>query len=132
MATINTIAVAARNVRSLDTGVYAISGKPVLPVVPAAGDSITLFTMPHDARALSAHLRQPANVGAGCTLKLQRNRAGVRTDLTASTTAATAGVVNSSGLLPVDLIAGDTVEVLVSGAVNAAAAIEYDIQCQHA
>lgn len=132
MATNNSIAIPARKVRSLDTGVYAVSGKPVLPVVAAAGDSITLFTMPHDARALSAHLRVPADLGASVVCKLQRNRGGTRTDLTVATTAAQAGVVNSAGVLPVDLLAGDTVEVLVSGAVNAAKAVEYDVQCQHA
>lgn len=131
MATNNLIAIPARNVRSLDTNVYAISGKPVLPVA-ANGDSITLFTMPHNARGLLAHLRQPNNVGAGVTLKLQKNSGGTRTDLTASTTAATAGVVSSAGLMPGDLAAGDTIEVLVSGGANAAVAVEYDIQCQHA
>jgi hypothetical protein len=132
MATNTSIQMLARNVPSLDTGVYSISKKPVLPVVAAAGDSVTLLTMPHSARILSAHLRQGANVGAGVTLKLQKNSGGTRTDLTASTTAATAGVVSSIGLLPVDIAPGDTIEVLVSGAQNAAVAIEYDIQCQHA
>lgn len=132
MATNTSIQILARNVRSVDVGEYAIDAKPVLPVVAAAGDSVTLFTAPHGMRLFSAHLRQPATVGAGVTLKLQKNSAGVRTDITASTTAATAGVASSTGLLPLDLAAGDTVEVLVSGAVNAAVAIEYDILARHA
>lgn len=131
MAIISLIAIAARNVRSVDVGEYAIDAKPVLPVA-AAGDSITLFTAPHDIRLYGAHLRQPANVGAGVTLKLQRNRAGTRVDLTTATTAATAGVVSGGGLVPIDLLAGDTVEVLVTGGANAAVAIEYDLLCRRA
>ncbi|MCP3735624.1 hypothetical protein M9979_12145 [Sphingomonas sp. RP10(2022)] len=131
MATITSIAIAARNVRSLDTGVYSIDGKPALPAV-AAGDRIVLFTAPHAMRLTSAHLRQTAGMGASATLKLQKNSASTYTDLTASTTAATAGVVNSAGLLPIDLAAGDTVEVLVSGGASAAGVIEYDILARHA
>lgn len=132
MATINTIAVPAKAVRSLDTGMYNVDGKPVLPIVTAAGDSITLFTFPHDGRIVQAHLRQPATVGAGVTLKLQRNRGGTRVDLTGSTTAATAGTINGAGLCPTDFLLGDTVEVLVSGGMNAAVGIEYDLTCQRA
>ena len=132
MAINGLIAIAARNVRSVDVGEYAIDGKPVLPVVAAQGDSITLFTAPHDMRLYGAHLRQAANVGAGVTLKLQKNSGGTRTDLTGSTTAATASVVSGSGLVPIDLKAGDTVEVLVSGGVNAAVAIEYDLLVRRA
>lgn len=132
MATNTSIQILARNVRSVDVGEYTIDAKPVLPVVAAAGDSITLFTVPHDIRLYGAHLRQAANVGAGVTLKLQRNRGGARVDLTAATVAAAAGVVSGGGLVPIDLIAGDTVEVLVSGGVNAAVAIEYDLLCRRA
>jgi hypothetical protein len=132
MATNTSIQVLARNVRSVDVGEYSIDAKPVLPVVAAAGDSITLFTAPHDIRMNTAHLRQAAGGGAGVTLKLQRNRAGVRTDLTATTTANTAGVVSSATVGPQDILAGDTVEVLVAGGVNAAIGIEYDLLCRRA
>src|SRR2546430_5119455 len=50
----------------------------VLPVA-AAGDSITLFTVPCDMRLYGAHLRSLAAQTA--TAKLQLNRAGTRTDL---------------------------------------------------
>lgn len=132
MATNNTIAKAARNVRTVDVGTFSIDDKPTLPVVATAGDSITLFTAPCDMRLYGAHLRQGAGVGAGVTLKLQKNSGGTRTDLTASTTAATAGVVSGSGLVPIDLKAGDTVEVLVSGGQNAAVQIEYDLLVRRA
>lgn len=132
MATNNNIARLARNVRVVDVGSFAIDDKPTLPVVATAGDSVTLFTAPCDMRLYGAHLRQPATVGAGVTLKLQKNSGGTRTDLTASTTAATAGVVSGSGLVPIDLKAGETVEVLVSGGANAAVAIEYDLLVRRA
>lgn len=132
MATNNLIAKAARNVRTVDVGNFSIDDKPTLPVVAAAGDSVTLFTAPCDMRLYGAHLRQGADVGANVTLKLQKNSGGTRTDLTASTTAATAGVVSGTGLVPIDLKAGDTVEVLVSGAVNSAAKIEYDLLVRRA
>lgn len=131
MALNSTIALAATQVRSLDTNLYDIIGKPVLPAV-AAGDNVTLFTAPHAMRVTSAHLRVPATLGAGVVCKLQKNSGGVRTDLTAATTAATAGVVSSAGLLPVDMAAGDTVEVLVSGGASTAGAIEYDVIAQRA
>lgn len=131
MALLNSIAIPAKNVRSLDTGLFAISGKPVLPAA-AAGDNITLFTFPHGGRMTGAFLRQPANVGAGVTLKLQKNSGGVRTDLTAATTAATAGVVSGVGVTPVDFLPGDTVEVLTAGGASAAVQVEYDIVCQRA
>ena len=132
MATNNLIAVAARNTRTVDVGEFAIDGKPTLPVVAAAGDSVTLFTAPCDMRLFSAHLRQTAALGAGVTLKLQRNRAGARVDLTQSTTAATAGVASSTGIVPIDILAGDTVEVLVSGGANTAQPIEYDLLVRRA
>lgn len=131
MALVSTIAVAASLVRSLDTGLYNISAKPVLPAV-ANGDNVTLFTAPHAMRVTSAHLRVPGTLGAGVVCKLQKNSGGVRTDLTAATTAATAGVVSSAGLLPVDMAAGDTVEVLVSGGASTAGGIEYDVIAQRA
>ena len=130
MATNSTIAVPASLVRSLDTNLYDIAGKPTLPAV-ASGDSVTLFTAPHAMRVTSAHLRVPATLGAGVTCKLQKNTGGTRSDITASTTAATAGVVASVNL-PIDLASGDTIEVLVSGGASSAGAIEYDVIAQRA
>jgi hypothetical protein len=131
MATNNLIAIPARLVRSLDTGNYTMDGKPTLPVA-AAGDSITLFTMVHAGRIMGATLKVPNTVGAAVTLKLQKNSGGTRTDLTVATTAATAGVVTGVTLLPVDFLAGDTVEILTAGGTNAAVIVEYDVVCRHA
>ena len=131
MATQTAIAVPATQVRSLDTGLFTINGKPVLPVT-ANGDRQVLFTAPHAMRVSAAHLRVPATLGASVVCKLQKNSATVYTDLTAATTAATAGVVTSAGLLPLDMAAGDTVELLVAGAASTAGGIEYDVNVQRA
>ena len=131
MPTNTTIAVPATQVRSLDTGIFNIAGKPVLPAVPAA-DRVVLFTAPHAMRVTAAHLRVPATLGASAICKLQKNSGGAYTDMTASTTAATAGVVSGAGLVPLDLAAGDSVEVLVSGGTSTAGAIEYDVAAQRA
>lgn len=131
MATITSIAVLARNVRVVDVGLFAIDAKPALPAA-ANGDNIVLLTAPCDMRLFSAHLRQPATLGAAATLKLQRVRGGVRTDLTAATTAATAGVVSGAGLVPIDILAGDTIEVLVGGGALSAGIVEYDLLVRRA
>lgn len=96
------------------------------------GDRIQLATITRDARMLSAHLRAVATLGAGCTLKLQRDRAGVYVDLTVATTAGGASLVTSATTGPVDLKVGDVISALVGGAdVGAAAAIEVDLLLQH-
>lgn len=132
MATVSTIAIAAKLVRSLDTGLFDITGKPALPAA-ANADRITLFTAPHDMRVISAHLRQTAGMGAAATLKMQKNPQGAGAnlvDMTAATTAATAGVVTSAGLLPIDLAAGDTVDLLVGGGALTAGIVEIDVVAQ--
>ncbi len=131
MATINTIAIAAKNVKSVDVGVYNINGKPVLPAAPNA-DRIVLFTAPHGIRVSSVHLKVPATLGANATLKVQKNSGGVYTDASATTTAATAGVVTGATTGPFDLAAGDSIELLVGGGALTSGQVEYDILCQHA
>lgn len=133
MATNSTIAILARNISMLDTGTFNLDGKPVLPAV-ANGDRIVLLTFPNDGRMTSAYLTVSAGLGGAATLKMQRNRSGVYTDITAVTTAATAGKVGSAGLLPLDFLAGDTIELLVGGGAltGGVAGTEYDILAQHA
>lgn len=126
MATNSTVAVPASLVRSLDTGLYNISGKPLLPNA-AAADRVVLFTFPHAARVTSAHLKVPNTLGTGVTLKLQKNSGGTYTDMTATTTAVTAGVVTGAAIGPMDFAAGDTVEALVAGGTITPAAVEFDV-----
>jgi hypothetical protein len=62
----------------------------------------------------------------------QKNSGGTRTDLTIATTAGGASYVTSATIGPVDVIAGDIIELLVGGAnISAAAAVEVDITLQH-
>lgn len=134
MAIQTSIAVGKLLVRSLDTGLFVQIFKPVLPVT-AQNDSQVIATQRHSGRLVTAHLRVPANLGAGATAKLQKRDVGTGTavDITAATTAATAGVVSSAGLLPIDFNDGDTIELLVSGAATTVAAtIEIDLQMQRA
>jgi hypothetical protein len=133
MAIQTAIAIAAKNVRSLDTNLYDITGKPVLPAT-ANGDSQVLLTFPNAARLYGAHLTVPATLGAGVTVKLQKRdgTTGAAVDITASSVAATAGIVSGTGLVPIDVKAGDTIEVLVSGGASAAGQIAFDLVAQHA
>lgn len=134
MAIQTAIAVPKTQVRSLDTGLFLQTYKPALPAT-AQNDSQVIATQRHAGRLYGAHLRVPANLGAGATLKLQKRDvdSGVATDISLTTTAATAGVVAGTGLLPVDFKDGDTIEVLVSGAAtNTAAVIEIDLLMQRA
>lgn len=131
MAVITSIVVPSKLVRSLDTGLFNIDGKPVLPAA-ANGDQINLFEVPHAMRATAAHLRVPAGLGAASTLKMRRNRGGVTTDMTAPTTANTAGVVSGAGLVPMDLQAGDIVELVVGGGALTAGQVEFDVSAQRA
>jgi hypothetical protein len=126
MANVTSIAKPATQVKSLDTGIYNIADKPVLPAANN-GDRIVLFTFPHAFRMTSSHLKVPATLGAGCTIKLQKNSGGTYTDITALTTAATAGVVTSAAIGPTDFAAGDTIEVLISGANLTSGTVETDI-----
>jgi hypothetical protein len=131
MAVVTSIMIAARNVRVVDVGEFSIDYKPVLPAA-ANADNIQLFTAPCDMRLNTAHLKVPTGLGASATLKMQRNRAGVRTDITAATTANTAGVVNAAGIAPLDLLAGDIIELLVGGGALTSGTVEYDLLVRRA
>jgi hypothetical protein len=117
----------------MDGMIYDIHGKPVIPAT-VNGDSQLLLTFPNAGRLYGAHLTVPATLGGGVTGKLQLRRVATNTvvDITQSSTAATAGVVSGSGLVPTDFAVGDTVELLISGGTSAAAqTIAYDLACQH-
>jgi hypothetical protein len=135
MAIITSVAIPRTQVRSLDTGLYLQTQRPLLPAANA-GDSIVVLTQPTAGRIYGAHLTVPATLGAGVTVKAQKRDAvtGVAVDITASSTAATAGVVAGTGLVPIDFNAGDTLEILVSGAAIAAGAgvVILDVATQHA
>jgi hypothetical protein len=74
------------------------------------------------------HSGVSATLGAGCTVQLRVNRAGVFTALTAASTAAAASV-NRMNAAPMLLLAGDIIELLVGGAgVGAAANVTIDLE----
>lgn len=131
MAVLSTILLAARFVRVVDVGEFSIDAKPVLPAANN-GDNIQLFTAPCDMRLNTSHLKVPNTLGASATLKMQRNRGGTRVDMTATTTAATAGVVNGSTIGPMDLQAGDIIELLVGGGALTSGTVEYDLLVRRA
>lgn len=93
---------------------------------PASGDNIKLFTVPigQKWRLSSVAQRIAATFGAGAIVQARHNRAGVYTPIAGASTAAAASKTDGSALiaLPLDLIGGDTIELLVSGAAISAAA----------
>ncbi len=123
----------------VDHGLFSIGLKKTInnsaangSAYPQNADNIQLLTITRNARLLACYLRAVATLGAGATIKLQKNTGGVRTDLTIATTAAAVTSVSGITLLPVDLVVGDIIEALVGGAnVSAAAGIEVDLNLQH-
>lgn len=133
MAVITTYLLANTVTPQLDVGLYVNTQKrTIASPFPANTDNVQIFTIQRNCRMLSAHLRVGATLGTGATIQLQRNRGGTRVNLTAATTAAAAGVVTSVAIGPLDLQAGDIIELLVGGAdITASAAVEIDMALQH-
>lgn len=139
MAILTTYLLASTVTPQLDVGAYINTQKRNLnnlaangSAYPQNGDNVQVLTIQRNARLLNSHVVAKATLGAGATVKLQRNRAGARVDLTVATTAGGASVVNSATIGPLDLLAGDIIELLVGGAnVSAAADVEIDLLLQH-
>lgn len=108
------------------TGAIAIAN-----AAAANGDRMQIFTVTRNMRLMQAIMAVDATLGASCTIKLQRDRSGVFTDLTIATTAGGASIVTSATLGAFDLIVGDVITVLVGGAaVGAAANVTIDLLVQ--
>ena len=104
---------------------------PLINGSAVATDRIQLMVVTRRSRLHSAHLAVDATLGAGTTLKLQRDRAGVYTDLTGLTTAGAASIATSSGLGSFDLNEGDIITALVGTAnITAAAGLLVDLLVQ--
>ncbi len=133
MAVVNTYALPATETPEIHAGAFTITRvMAIASGAAASGDNITVLTMGRNARLNQSFLRNGGTLGASCTLKLQRNRGGTRTDLTVATTAGSASVVSGITIGPVDLLAGDIIEMLVGGAnIGAAATVEVDLLLQH-
>lgn len=103
----------------------------ILSAAASNGDRIRLIQITRNMRVTTAWLTVSGTLGALCTLQLQRDRAGVYTNMTVATTAAAAGSVNNSTIGPIDLDVDDYVVVLVGGAnVAAAATVTVDLLSQ--
>lgn len=99
--------------------------------IAANGDRIQLFTVTRNMRVIHSILNVDATLGAGATLKLQRDRSGVYVDLTVATTAGAASIVTGITLGAIDLAEGDIVTALVGGAnITAAANANVDLLVQ--
>lgn len=133
MAVLTTFLTSTTSQPILDTGVYVVTKKFTAPATGVSNaDNLQLIPILRNGRLIAAHLNAKGTLGAGATLKLQRNSGGTRTDLTIATTAGGASYVTGATLGPVDVLAGDVIEALVGGAnVSAAAAVEVDISLQH-
>lgn len=96
-----------------------------------SGDRIQLFTVTRNMRVWNSILSASATLGASATIKLQRDRAGVYTDMTVATTAGGASIVTGVTLGAIDLAEGDVLSLLVGGAnIGAAATVTVDLLTQ--
>lgn len=95
------------------------------------GDRVQLLTVTRNMRVFNSILSASATLGASCTIKLQRDRAGVYTDMTVATTAGGASIVTGVTLGAIDLAVGDVLTLLVGGAnIGGAATVTLDLLAQ--
>ena len=80
------------------------------------GDRICLIQITRAQRIVTAFLNVSATLGASATVQLQRDRAGVYTNITVATSAGAASTVSNITLGPVSLDVDDYVVLLVGGA----------------
>lgn len=101
--------------------------------IAANGDRIRLIQITRAMRIVQAFLNVSATLGASATVQLQRDRAGVYTNITVATTAGAASIVSNATLGPIDLAVDDYVVLLVGGAnITAAATATVDLLGQSA
>lgn len=129
MANVTTYLAPATRMRVVDVGQFTLTlANAIANAAANNGDAIQLVTLPCNLRVTDAILAVGASLGAGCTVQLRVNRAGVFTTLTAASTAAAASV-NRMNAAPMDLLAGDIIELIVGGAnVGAAANVTVDLE----
>lgn len=132
MATITSIAVPALQLRSVDVGVYGITGKAQVPAA-AVGDAIVLFTAPHAMRIHYSSVKVINGLGANAVVQARKNNgAGGTAFITGTSNQGVFSVIRSDQQGGADLNAGDTIELLVSGAPVTGGPIEYDFLCSRA
>jgi hypothetical protein len=110
----------------LQTYVFALTSG-----IAANGDRIRLIQITRNMRVFQSFLSVSATLGASATVQLQRDRAGVYTNMTVATAAGAASIVSSITLGAIDLDVDDYVVLLVGGAnITAAATVTVDLLCQ--
>lgn len=135
MARITNLIIPATLVPLVDVSLYNLVARPALTNgVAANGDTIDVAPILRAARLVGAHVKTPASLGAGATVKVVRFRPSDSSsvDLTVATAAGGAAYANGNTIGPVDLLAGDVIALAVGGAnIAAAAIVEVDVQLQH-
>lgn len=136
MARLSTLAIPATQVPMLDTGTYNLPIKVTLPITgigSAIGDFITLAQVNRSGRNLKAKLEVQGTLGAGAVVQLVLTRLGAQVAVfTLPSVAGAASLTGGITLPNVDVVLGDLIELVVSGAaITAAALIKADIALQH-
>jgi hypothetical protein len=132
MADILTFIRKASLVPNVDVGQFYLPHPPfVTPTSGIAnGDYIRLFAPARNVTVMNAWLQTSGTLGASCTLRIVRNRSGVYTNMTATTTAGAASLVTLN-IFPIEIRTTDFIELLVGGAaVTAAATVSVAISAQ--
>ena len=121
MADITNVLIAAKDHRIVDVGDFHIRNRFTASATAGAigyaanGDDIKLITIAAPLRLLECTLAISATLGAACTMQLFHNRGGTRTALTAASTATAANLLRMTAQ-PIDMVAGDQIEIRVAGA----------------
>lgn len=118
----------------LDISLYNLNR---LVTIPAAGisngDYVPVATVQRNGRILGAKMNISATLGAGAIVQLALYRTGVLVqNLTLASTAAAASIVSGVTLANVNVLAGDEIVMVCSGAnITASATADIDVHLQH-
>jgi hypothetical protein len=118
----------------LDTGMYNLNRTVAIANAAANnGDYIAVATVQRAGRIVGCKQDVSATLGAGCVVQAAVYRAGVLVqNISAASTAAAASITTGVALSNLDVLAGDEIVLVVSGAnVGAAATVKLDVHIQH-
>jgi hypothetical protein len=118
----------------LDTGIYNVNRNVTLPATGISnGDYVPVMTVQRAGRIVASKMNVGATLGAGAVVTLALYRAGALVqNLTGSSTAAAASIVNSATIANITAQAGDEIVIVASGAnITAAATADIDVHIQH-
>ena len=121
MPDITNLLIAAKDHPIVDVGNFHIRNRFTASATVGAvgyaanGDDIKLITIAAPIRLLDCMLAISGTLGAACTMQLHHLRGATRTALTAASTAAAANLLRMTAQ-PIDMVAGDQIEIRVAGA----------------